>query len=176
MTPIIGNIVRAKDIGLKGYNKRMWAACADCGVERWVAVDHGRAKSTRCRKCGGKLGASYLRPRLGKDNPAWKGGRIRASGYIKIHQPGHPRSNQGNYVLEHILVWEKVHRRSLPIGWVIHHLNGIKDDNRPVNLLGLPKGEHHVELVNQALKRRIRELERQQKWVWRYEFKEATNG
>ena len=28
MTPIIGNIVRAKDIGLKGYNKRMWAAWA----------------------------------------------------------------------------------------------------------------------------------------------------
>jgi hypothetical protein len=160
MSPKIGEIKRAKDIGGKGYNRRIWAACVDCGFERWVDVDKGRPRRPRCKTCGGKLGASYLQRRCGKDNPSWKGGRIVDGGYIRIHKPGHPRANQGGYVLEHILVWEKTHHRPLPAGWVIHHLNGTKRDNRPVNLLGLLREKHHTELVNQALKRRIRELEK----------------
>lgn len=161
MNPSVGEIRRAKDIGGKGYNKRIWSACVDCGIERWVDVDNGKARRPRCKTCGGKLGASYLKRRCGKENPAWKGGRIVDGGYIRVHRPGHPRANQSGYVLEHILVWEKFHRRPLPLGWVIHHLNGTKSDNRPHNLVGLLRAQHHAELVNQALKQRIRELETQ---------------
>jgi len=161
MSPTIGEIRLPKEIGRPGTNRLIWSACIDCGLERWVPLDKGQAHSKRCRVCGGRLAASYLKPRPGKENPAWKGGRIIDAGYIRIHKPGHPRANQGGYVLEHILVWEKTHHRPLPARWVIHHLNGIKRDNRPVNLLGLLREKHHTELVDQALKRRIRELEKQ---------------
>lgn len=80
-------------------------------------------------------------------------------GYVTIYKPEHPRAWKSGYVLEHILVWEQVHNKPLPDGWIIHHLNGIRNDNRPENLLALPEGKHHNDMVNHALKQRIRELE-----------------
>ncbi|MDP3894015.1 hypothetical protein, partial [Nocardioides sp.] len=41
----------------------------------------------------------------------------------------------------------------------VHHLNGIKDDNRIVNLKVMPMGEHSPHLVNQSLQSKIRDLE-----------------
>ena len=79
------------------------------------------------------------------------------NGYVLILHPGHPRVNRDGYVSEHILVWEQVHGKPLPIGWIIHHLNGIKHDNRPGNLIGLPNKKHY--LVLQAKAKRIQELE-----------------
>lgn len=87
----------------------------------------------------------------------WKGGRIKQSGYIKIWQPQHPGADKIGYVREHLLVWEQANGKPLPKGWHIHHLNGIKSDNRPRNLVGLPSKKHY--LVLQAKAKRILELE-----------------
>ncbi len=92
-------------------------------------------------------------------NRNFKGYRISRNGYIEVLNRDHPRANKNGYVLEHILIWEQVHNRRLPKSYIIHHLNGIRDDNRPRNLKAMPRGEHHGYLVDQALKRRIRELE-----------------
>lgn len=87
----------------------------------------------------------------------WKGGRVKmGGGYIGIRNPNHPRATNG-YVLEHILIWEKEHDKPLPKGWIIHHLNGNKTDNRIVNLAALPVRKHY--LVLQAKAKRIQELE-----------------
>jgi len=95
----------------------------------------------------------------GNQSPSWKGGKFQdQEGYIKVYNPNHPRASP-RYVLEHILVWEQYHKKLLPVGYVIHHLNGIKNDNRPHNLIALPVGKHHNQLVNQELKKRVRELE-----------------
>jgi len=107
----------------------------------------------------GKQVKSLLHPR-GENHWHWKGGRhLDQHGYVLTYCPGHPRANVNKQVREHILVWEKAHGRSLPEDWVIHHINGKRDDNRPENLLGCPKGSHHYTLRLQGMQRRIRELE-----------------
>ena len=75
----------------------------------------------------------------------------------KIYNPHHPRAESHGYVLEHILVWEEAHGKPLPKGWVIHHLNGIPNDNRPQNLLAMPDRKHRRILAAKA--KRIQELE-----------------
>jgi len=91
-------------------------------------------------------------------NPNWQGGRVKTgTGYFKILAPTHTRADSCGYVLEHIIIWEQTHSKPLPKGWIIHHLNGIKDDNRPVNLAALPNKKHY--LVLQVKAKRIQELE-----------------
>lgn len=96
-----------------------------------------------------------------RDNPNWKGGRYQDShGYIRLYYPGHHRCwrNQ-NYIFEHTLVWEQANNTELPDGYDIHHLNGIKNDNRPDNLVAMKHGEHTGQTI--PYKKRILELEEQ---------------
>jgi len=73
---------------------------------------------------------------VGEKASSWRGGRIRATGgYINIFQPNHPHASGNGYILEHRLVMEKKLGRYLTKDEMIHHLNGIKTDNREENLL-----------------------------------------
>lgn len=114
-------------------------------------------RKTMCKSC-------YLKHCTGTENHNWKGGtrfkgKRNTNCYMETYSPEHDRAVRG-YVLQHILVWEKEHNKKLPEGYVIHHLNGIKYDNRPENLLAVPRSKHHNWLVNSALQERIRELEK----------------
>lgn len=81
----------------------------------------------------------------------WKPRQILKSGYVKIYQ------GIRQYEYEHRLIWEEYHQKKLPDGWVVHHLNGIRGDNRPENLIAMPKGKHRDILPQMA--QRIRKLE-----------------
>ena len=81
----------------------------------------------------------------GKKNPRWNGGRfVSKDGYVMIWKPGHPRARNGKYVCEHLLVAERALGRPLVLGKeLVHHINGIRDDNRPQNLLICSKSYHY---------------------------------
>lgn len=73
-------------------------------------------------------------------------------GYVRIKQD-HPRASKG-WVREHIVVMEGVLGRELLPGEEVHHINGVKDDNRPENLelwvVRQPKGQRPADLVEWA--------------------------
>jgi hypothetical protein len=89
----------------------------------------------------------------------YRGGHTVLNGYRLVKKKGHPRANGRGYVMEHILVVEKELDRPLNRDEAVHHLNGIKHDNRPENLAVMPRRRHSPKLVENALKLRIRELE-----------------
>jgi len=100
-------------------------------------------------------------PKKGPNHPCWKGGRrYTTNGYVLVYAPNHPRAHKkSKCVFEHILVWEKTHGKPLPPNYQIHHLNGIKDDNRPENLVAVPSNKHPQRVLVKQLQARIRELE-----------------
>ena len=63
-------------------------------------------------------------------------------GYIRRFVPEHPNANSRGYVSEHRLVVEKHLGFILPKEFVVHHINGIKDDNRIENLAIMAFGAH----------------------------------
>lgn len=95
----------------------------------------------------------------GENHYNWKGGRSDNRGYVLVRMKEHPRAKSNGYVYEHVLVWEQAHKQPVPTGWVIHHLNGCRDDNRPENLVALPTKKHA--LILQAVGERICQLEQQ---------------
>lgn len=63
-------------------------------------------------------------------------------GYIFTRIPEHPRANNNGYVPEQVLIMEKHIGRFLESDEIVHHINGIKDDNRLENLQLIKANEH----------------------------------
>jgi len=132
----------------KEYHMKRKISCPNCGNPM-------NPHSHICQKCY----YAHLKQLRATQNPHWKGGAYtRPDGYVAVIAPNHPRASANNgYVLEHIIIWEIAHNKPLPKGWVIHHLNGIKNDNRIANLVALSNRKHRTILAVKA--ERIQELE-----------------
>ena len=82
----------------------------------------------------------------GERSPNWTGGRVRcSSGHMKVFYtiPHAYKGRNQKYVLEHILIMEKVLGRPLKHPEIVHHKNGIPDDNRPENLQLMADPQEH---------------------------------
>jgi hypothetical protein len=129
-------------------------------LKRFNIPIRDRNEAYQFAKEKGVLNATRAR---GAQNPHWKGGRKHCKdGYVDVIYPkDYPfERNHRTYIREHILIWELAHNQKMPKGWNIHHLNGIKDDNRIENLLGLPAKEHGERGMGKHYKKRIVDLEK----------------
>lgn len=88
-----------------------------------------------------------IKSRTGKKGGNNKGGRIKDRfGYIQIWKPEHPNAKIAGYIHEHRLVMSEHLGRPLTSEEYVHHINGIKDDNRLKNLELMTKKVHRGEV------------------------------
>ena len=89
----------------------------------------------------------------GKNSPSWKGGKtIDKDGYILISITEHPNANGTGYVREHRLIVEKKIGRYLTRDEQVHHINGIKNDNRLKNLYLFSSNSDHIKFEGLKVK------------------------
>lgn len=84
----------------------------------------------------------HLRKGQPHPNPRPKPERKRENGYVLVYRPDHPNVPKDGYMLEHRLVWEETRGELLERHLHVHHINGVRDDNRPENLVALTRSEH----------------------------------
>jgi hypothetical protein len=178
--PELGEIKSAGELGrsntYRNTYKYIWHACVNCGKARWVTIVGGKPESDRCFSCGNRCKppcADATKLKLsqalrGEKHYNWRGGRNKTKfGYIDVKLfPGdffYSMSDPHSYVKEHRLVMAKSLGRCLHDWEIVHHINGIKDDNRIENLQLVQEMQHNqvtkVESKIQRLEDRIIQLE-----------------
>jgi len=117
------------------------------GVRR--NLDSGWTMSVEARKkiSDSKIGSKHYR---------WSGDRRKTkTGYIEVRLPDHPNVGSMGFVSEHRVVMEKHLGRYLSRDEKVHHINGVRDDNRIENLKLMTNAEH-------SRLHRLQEMERGQ--------------
>jgi hypothetical protein len=82
---------------------------------------------------------------------------VNNNGYARIKIAKSPAKWQ----FYHIYVWEQTNGRRIAKGYLVHHLNGIKDDNRPCNLAEVLIKKHSTHTLVELIQQRLREVEQE---------------
>ncbi len=132
------------------FSYYIWGKCTICGEARWAPSSGGKILFDNCYYCS----LRFRNTNRGDTNYRWKGGRWNsAGGYIALtlqHKddfflPMIKKVKKGGYtVLEHRLVMAKHLGRCLASWEIVHHKNGIRNDNRIENLELTTNGSHSV--------------------------------
>ena len=104
-------------------------SCAKCGSS---FVTRSDSRTRFCSRECIRLGQRRL---YGSDHPRWKGGTQTEAGYIRQRDAG-----RRDYA--HRIVVQRMLGRDLAADEIVHHMNGIKDDNRITNLAVLSNRSH----------------------------------
>ena len=139
-------------------NRRPNTTCVMCqaGMYRrpWQLKEgKGKFCSRACRNRAHPLpdGRNFPPPRMGADNPAWKGGVTHKPGKGNYKGPRYVRcpedllcmARADGYVMEHRLVMSRWIGRPLTRTEVVHHVNHDPRDNRRENLELFPTNRDH---------------------------------
>lgn len=131
----LGDVVKGRD-----RRTRIYSACTICGREGWIPLIKGEPEYTRCAPCA--------RKRLGQDAYGWKGGKTVINGYILLyvrpHDDLYSMANAQHYIPEHRYIMAQYLGRALKSWEIVHHKNGIRDDNRLENLELTLRGKHSI--------------------------------
>jgi hypothetical protein len=110
--------------------------------EAWVRI----GKNSKGRKLSDEQKKNISQKRKGhvkrNDYEFYGHEKKRDDGYIAVYFPDHPEANSEGYVMKHRLVMEKALGYKIPNGFVVHHINHIRDDNRIENLALMLFGAH----------------------------------
>lgn len=93
-----------------------------------------------------------------ENHPNWKGGMIFQNGYVMIKRPDHPHVWANGYVKRAIVVAEEKIGRPMRDDEITHHVNHIKDDDRPENIQVMTNSEHaslHNDLKTKEILSRV---------------------
>lgn len=135
---------------------RQTRKCLYCNRQVKDYVYKGRFKGYG-KTCDIHHGYEY---RKGKFNPSWKGGKQKRQGYIYILDESKSHKNGlSRYTGEHTLVAQEKYKRKVEKDELVHHLNGIRDDNRSENLVIIKRKGHETWTYVKSLQQRIRDLE-----------------
>lgn len=152
----------------KGSEKKVRTQCDKCGKESLVQwSNYLRSQSKRnnsgetfCRACSSRLtgkkrkGCTFKKKpdqiKRGSEHPSWKGGKYTSNeGYVMINiRAGDPKEpgeiGWKRYKKEHHIVMEDHLGRPLNKNEHVHHINGIKTDNRIENLFLVQNNSEHM--------------------------------
>lgn len=117
MAKVVEGDIHGGLTALKEISTCRWLVKCRCGQEVEMSRrDFWRRKTCGCRKLGRSPHGDIHH------------------GYVRVYDPDHPRSDPSGRLYEHTLVMEHIMGRYLRPGENVHHKNGIRTDNRPVNL------------------------------------------
>lgn len=135
--------------------ERMKSEFKDCERQFCNAKCYGNWKSKNC--------IAWNKGKIKEETKVYKGRFKTVEGYIRIYNPNFPEDDR-KYILEHRFVIEQSLGKKLSKKDKIHHINGIKDDNRLENLMISDDSKHlklHKNIYKECelLKIKVKNLE-----------------